>query len=285
MIANTIGIIGLGLLGSAIAERLVQGGFVVVGFDIDSQRMQLVGKRGVQCVTSPAEVVRESNRVILSLPTSSIVESLLTELEPDLPQGLTIVDTTTGEPAATASLGKRLAQQGINYLDATISGSSEQVRAGDVIVMAGGEKRVCEFCSDLFSTFAHTWFYTGPSGSGARMKLVVNLVLGLNRAALAEGLNFARALDFELETTLQILQSSAAYSKAMDTKCRKMIAGDFTPQAKLSQHLKDVRLILAEADRLKIKAPFSTLHQRMLTALDNAGDGDLDNSAVIKAFE
>jgi 3-hydroxyisobutyrate dehydrogenase-like beta-hydroxyacid dehydrogenase len=285
MSATSVGVIGLGLLGSAIAERLIRADFAVLGYDSDPSRMQLLGDYGVRCLPAPTEVMRRANRIILSLPTSSTVESLLNELDAELRPGLTIVDTTTGEPAPTAALGARLQQGGVHYLDATISGSSEQVRAGDVIVIAGGDQSVCESCDDLFRTFARTWFHTGPCGSGVKMKLVVNLVLGLNRAALAEGLSFAKALGFDLPTTLEILQSSAAYSKAMDAKGQKMITQNFTPQARLSQHLKDVRLILAEANRMQAKVPFSTLHQRLLTTLDDSGNGELDNSAVIKAFE
>ena len=113
------------------------------------------------------------------------------------------------------------------------------------------------------------------------MKLVTNLVLGLNRAALAEGLAFAESLGLDPAATLGVLRDSMAYSRIMDTKGPKMIARDFIPEARLSQHLKDVRLILKSGGTL----PLSTLHRDLLEQLENAGHGELDNSAIIKAFQ
>jgi 3-hydroxyisobutyrate dehydrogenase-like beta-hydroxyacid dehydrogenase len=285
MAAETVGLIGLGLLGGAIAERLLLSGYEVLGYDVDLERQRELAKGGGRPATSAIEVAQHSERMILSLPGSNIVEAVLQELTAVLRSGLKILDTTTGEPERTARFGKDLFQQGVHYLDATISGSSEQVRKGDVIVMVGGERNIGDSCADIFESFARAWYHVGPWGSGARMKLVVNLVLGLNRAALAEGLAFARASGLDLSETLQVLRDGAAYSKAMDVKGRKMIERDFATQAKLSQHLKDVRLILAEARRVGAKAPMSALHHALLTQLENEGIGGLDNSAVFKAFD
>ena len=116
------------------------------------------------------------------------------------------------------------------------------------------------------------------------MKLVSNLVLGLNRAALAEGLVFAQALGLDAEAALEVLLNSMAYSRTMDTKGRKMIAGDFRTQARLSQHLKDVRLILAAAAEAGQVLPLSETHRRLLETAEAAGFGDADNSAVVRAF-
>src|SRR5262249_32213759 len=151
------------------------------------------------------------------------------------------------------------------------------------ITLVGGEETVSEACADLFATFARAWYHIGPWGSGARMKLVVNLVLGLNRLVLAEGLAVARASGLDLEATLKVLRDGASYSKVMDTKGHKMIGRDFTPQARLAQHLKDVRLILGEAERVGARTPVSKLHHDLLTQLVEAGLGGLDNSAVIQA--
>ena len=116
------------------------------------------------------------------------------------------------------------------------------------------------------------------------MKLVANLVLGLNRAVLAEGLSFAKSLGLDLNLVLDVLKSGAAYSKVMDAKGRKMIDEAFEPQAKLSQHLKDVRLILKLATASDRELPLSLLHQQLLESAESAGNGDLDNSAIIRAW-
>jgi 3-hydroxyisobutyrate dehydrogenase-like beta-hydroxyacid dehydrogenase len=134
-------------------------------------------------------------------------------------------------------------------------------------------------------TFAGRIFYMGACGAGARMKLVANLALGLHRAVLAETLAFARASDISPEDALEVLKAGAAYSRVMDDKGKKMLDHDFTVEARLSQHLKDVRLILAAANAKKAKTPLSQVHRQLLERLEAAGYGDVDNSAIVMAYE
>ena len=136
----------------------------------------------------------------------------------------------------------------------------------------------------LIDVLSSQHFYLGPVGSASRFKLVHNLLLGLHRAVLAEGLVFAETLGFDAATALDILAQTPAVSGVMKTKGRKMAESDFTTQAKLSQHLKDVRLIVEAADRGGAAAPLSELHQTLLEKAENLGFGDADNSAVIQAF-
>jgi 3-hydroxyisobutyrate dehydrogenase-like beta-hydroxyacid dehydrogenase len=282
---HTIGMVGLGLLGGALAERFLGAGFSVMGFDPDPGRRQALADLGGRPVASARDAARSCGRLVFSLPDTPVVESVLQEIAPELRDGLVILDTTTGDPERTAELGAVLFEKGVRYLDATVSGSSEQVRSAEAVVMVGGERAAAEACADLFACFARDWYYVGPCGSGAKMKLVVNLVLGLNRAALAEGLAFARACGLDLPETLRVLRAGAAYSKVMDAKGRKMIERDFQAQARLTQHRKDVRLILAAAERVGAKVPLSTLHLDLLGQVEAAGGGEEDNSAVIRAFE
>ncbi|MEX2288491.1 MAG: NAD(P)-dependent oxidoreductase [Planctomycetaceae bacterium] len=224
---NTVGIIGLGLLGSALAERLLKASFRVVGFDLDASRCELFVGSGGEAVDSAQSVARQARRIIFSLPNSEIVQQVVEEIASLLRPGTVVVDTTTGDPEKMAALGRRLESLGVQYLDATIGGSSQQAREGDVIVMAGGHPAAFAACGDLFATFSRETFHVGPCGYGARMKLAVNLVLGLNRAALAEGLSFARAMGLDLGKTLEILRAGPAWSRAMDIKGIKMIEQDF----------------------------------------------------------
>src|SRR5436853_4410849 len=120
------------------------------------------------------------------------------------------------------ALGARLAGRGVEYVDATIGGSSRLVRLGAAIVMAGGSARAFDACGDLFRAFSARAFHLGPCGSGARMKLVVNLALGLHRAVLAEALSFARASGVDPGAALEVLKSGASYSRVMDAKGEKM---------------------------------------------------------------
>ncbi len=272
---ETIGIIGVGLLGSAIAARLSAAGYSVLGYDIVPAR-----RLGTN---TAMDVVRACRTIVLALPTSDVVAQVLSEIS--LSPGTTIIDATTGEPEAMAAMGARLSQGGIDYLDATVLGSSRVVRNGAAIVMAGGRREAFDAAGPVFHTFASRAFYLGTFGAGARMKLVANLALGLHRAVLAEALSFAAAYGVSPTDALEVLKAGAAYSRVMDDKGEKMLHHEFTVEARLSQHLKDVRLILAAARATHALTPLSQVHRRLLEDLESTGFGDLDNSAIIMAYE
>jgi 3-hydroxyisobutyrate dehydrogenase-like beta-hydroxyacid dehydrogenase len=276
--------IGLGLLGTAIATRLLRAGYAVVGYDLSDERRETLGKAGGQAAGSPLDVVTACDVLLLSLPDSHVVAQVIAPLRQSLPPGLLVIDTTTGDPRAAETVGSQLAAGGVRYLEATVAGSSAQVYDGEVIVMAGGDADAFAQAREILRTFAAELFHVGSWGAGSRMKLVVNLLLGLNRAALAEGLVLAESLRLDGQAALAILRASAAYSRVMDTKGQKMLDQDFTPQARLSQHLKDVRLILEAAERPSSRLPLSNVHRELLEQAEAAGLGSLDNSAVIRAI-
>lgn len=279
-----VGLIGLGLLGAAIGERLSGAGFSVVGWDVDSSRRDgFAGERRILADSCP-NVAARCRRIMLCLPTSAIVRAVVDELAPNLRHGDLIVDATTGDPDETAAVGRDLAERGVGYVDATVGGSSRQAREGDAIVTAGGSFEHVEAARDLLEAFARRVYHVGPCGSGARMKLVVNLVLGLNRAVLAEGIAFARSQGVDARSALEVLRDGPSWSRVMDTKGEKMLSGDFTADARLTQHLKDVRLILESGARSGAALPLSEVHSRLLEQLVADGWGDLDNAAIALAF-
>jgi len=282
---EAIGLVGLGLMGMALAERLQGGGFDLWGHDIDPHRNELLRQLGGRPASSAAGVASACGRILLSLPDSDVVEAVLADIGPNLAAGQIIIDTSTGDPQRAVAMGRKLAERGVHYLDATISGSSQQVREGQAVVLAGGPSAAFEQCEDLFRLFARRWFHLGPCGAGSQMKLVSNLVLGLNRAALAEGLWLGKALGLDPQIVLTVLRESMAYSRIMDTKGQKMITGDFEPQARLSQHHKDVRLMLQAAAAAGTDLPLTAAHARLLELAESAGCGAQDNSAIIRAFE
>jgi 3-hydroxyisobutyrate dehydrogenase-like beta-hydroxyacid dehydrogenase len=281
---TTIGLIGLGLIGSAVAERLLAAGHTVLGFDTSPERCREQSAQGVICTATARELAHGTNLIWLALPNDEAVDAVLQEIAPGLREGKIVVDLGTGAPQLAAQRATELNKQGTQFLDATISGSSAQVRRGDVLVMVGGEESAFEACRHLLASFAWQVRHVGPSGQGAWMKLVTNLVLGLNRAALAEGLVFAEAVGLPPALTLSVLRDSMAYSRIMDTKGDRMVRRDFTPEARLSQHLKDVRLIREAAAHYGLNLPLSNEHQRMLERAEKLGLGDLDNSALIEAW-
>ena len=278
---NMIGLIGVGLIGSAIAERLIAGGLRGVGWDLDPGCLQDLRRLGGGVAEAAEQVFRSCDHVLLSLPSHHEVNEVLKVCGPALRPGLVVIDTTTGDPVSTEQVAEILTARQVGYLDATISGSSAQVRTGAVTLMVGGALETFAACADIFSAVGQRTFHTGPAGTGAKMKLVTNLVLGLNRAALAEGLAFAQSFGLDLARTLEVMRGSAAYSRIMDTKGERMINRDFAPDARLSQHLKDVRLIVSIGQQAGLPMPLSTAHRAVLEQAEAAGCGDLDNSAII----
>ena len=271
-------------MGSALADRLVGAGQRVIGWDIEDERRGALRERGGEVAHDAEEVFSGCSRVLLSLPSHREVGDVVRAAGTTLSRGLTIIDTTTGDPASTEALARTMDEQGIVYLDATISGSSAQVRAGSATLMVGGDAESFAACSDIFALIGSQVFHTGSTGTGAKMKLVTSLVLGLNRAALAEGLAFAESIGLDPTLSLAVMRGSLAYSRIMDTKGERMVRGDFAPDARLSQHLKDVHLIVDTGRDAGLPMPLSAAHRAVLEEAEAAGYGELDNSAIIKVL-
>jgi 3-hydroxyisobutyrate dehydrogenase-like beta-hydroxyacid dehydrogenase len=284
MNTDATGLIGVGLLGSALAERLLRGGFTVHGFDTSqAQRKTLAQCGGIAC-DSAADVVDSCNVLFLSLPSSDVVLSLVDQLRSRFKPRQVVIDTTTGDPTQMVAIGQSLSELGVHYVEATVAGSSAQARDGQVAIFVGGDVKVVKEVEPLLAAITLTHFHLGPIGSASRFKLVHNLVLGLHRAVLAEGLMFAESLGFDPGESLQILKQTPAASPVMETKGQRMVDRDYELQARLSQHLKDVRLILAEAERAGADTPLSKIHKVVLEQAVQLGFGDADNSAVMEAF-
>lgn len=278
-----LGIVGLGLLGGAFAERALRGGWRVAGYDIDRAACGRLRALGGEPADSVAAVAQRSDRLLLVLPHDGVSREVLEEMRPHLHPGSIVLDATTGDPEAMADIGRRLEAGRIAYLDATVSGSSVHVRAGDGVLMVGGPEAAFAACGELFPLLARQTLYAGPCGHGARLKLITNLVLGLNRAALAEGLVLAERLGVDGRLALSALRTGIAYSRIMDTKGEKMLSGDFVPQARLAQHRKDVELMLTAAARHGQNLPLTAVHRELLALAEQLGFAEQDNSAVIVA--
>jgi 3-hydroxyisobutyrate dehydrogenase-like beta-hydroxyacid dehydrogenase len=179
-------------------------------------------------------------------------------------------------------MARKLKERDVFFLDAPISGSSQQIRRREGVVMVGGEREAYEACVDLLGAVAEKYFYVGPSGDGSKAKLASNLILGLNRLVLAEGLVFAEKLGLNLRSLLHLLKETPAYSCAMDVKGQKMVEGDFKPDSRISQHNKDLEIILGYAERSGQRLPLTRVHKDILEAAIQAGEGELDNCAIIE---
>ena len=279
-----VGVIGLGLLGTALAERLLGAGFSVLGYDVDADRGQALHRLGGQAAGDPQELCQRCNFILLSLPTSDVAASVAEQLADALHAGTTIVDTTTGDPQQMIAIGESLAERQANYLEANVAGSSSQARAGTATIFLGGDVAAIDAAETVLSKITPHRIHLGPVGAASKFKLVHNLILGLHRAVLAEGLHFAQSLGFSADHALRILRQTPAASAVMATKGEKMATRTYDVQARLSQHLKDVRLILQEAERVGSPLPLSELHRQLLERAEALGFGDADNSAIIEAY-
>ena len=220
VVDSPIGVVGLGLLGTALAERLLGAGFETVVFNRTREKADPLLARGAKWSENPFAIC---NRVVVCLYTTDIVEQVLDDMASEMRAGQIIIDTTTGDPSDTTALGERLAQRGVQYLESPIAASSEQTRQGQAMAIVGGPRHAYEACEDIFAAIAPKSFHVGPWGSAGKTKLVNNLVLGLTRAALAEGFVFAKAIGLDAAKTLEVLREGNAYSVVMDVKGRKLV--------------------------------------------------------------
>lgn len=282
-----IGLIGLGLLGKAIASRLIGAGHAVHGCDIDPAACEAAAGLGVAVLPDHGAVARSCRVMLLSLPNSSVRQDLLWgggNLAAALEAGALLLDTTTGRPADTEADAARLAARQVDLVDVCVLASSRQTAAGEAVLLVGDTEAHAAGYAPVLETFGRAIFYLGQPGAGCRMKLVANQALGLNRLVLAEALGLAEKLELDLDTALAVLQSGPAASRVMDTKGARMIARDFAPEARLAQHAKDVGLILELGETCGADLPVSRLHRDILARLIEQGYGGEDNSAVARAF-
>src|SRR3954468_11446631 len=262
-----VGVVGLGLLGRAIAARLAAAGFKVAGFDRSPEAMQAFeGHATEDALRAP--------RIVLAVFDSADAEQVVM-----MSSALLYVDCTTGDPVRVEALADSLAKRGVGYVEAPLSGSSDAVRRGEALMLVGGDPAGCE---DLLAAISPHRTAVGAAGMAARAKLATNLVLGLNRAALAEGIAFAEALGISRRQFLDLVRASPAASAAALAKGEKMVSGDYAPESRIRQHLKDVRPMLAASP---LELPLTRTHERLLQDAVSAGDGDLDNAAIIRRWQ
>lgn len=283
---NTVGLIGLGLVGQALAGRLLAHGHAVAGYDVSPAACDAARELGATVLDCPRAVARAARLVLLSLPDSDVVETVL--WGPDgiaeaCTPGSIILDTTTGRPEDAVANHDRLAERHSAYVDVTLVGSSQQIAAGEAIALVGAASPMPEYAHALDILVRRAFYFGGP-GQGSRAKLIINLVLGLNRLVLAEGLALAAKTGLNPQAVLDALQDSPARSAVMETKGPRMLKRDFDPVARLAQHAKDVRLILDLARQSGARTPLSQLHAQLLQEAVDAGWGPLDNSAVINLY-
>jgi 3-hydroxyisobutyrate dehydrogenase-like beta-hydroxyacid dehydrogenase len=279
------GIIGLGLIGTALSERLIEADVPLIGFDIEPIRREKLKAAGGMVATSVRELAGRSRTIIFAVFSGDQVEALFGEIENTAgPARPIVVCTTTCGPDEIVRLARRAASARIPFVEAPISGTSAELRDGTATALVAGEAGAIESVGTLLDILCPRRVRVGAIGDASRTKLAINLILQDNRAALAEGIAFAERLGLDGRVFLAAARESAAYSRVMDTKGEKMLTRDFRPQSHISQTLKDAEMILEEARRRGLLLPMTTTQAELLRAAIALEGPDSDSAAVIEAI-
>jgi 3-hydroxyisobutyrate dehydrogenase-like beta-hydroxyacid dehydrogenase len=282
-----IGIVGVGLLGSAVASRLLEAGFEVVGYDTRPEVLRALAPRGLRATASVGEVA-DADAVFTILPSLDSAEAVVRGpggLVETARRGATIVQMSTISPGLTRTLAAAAAASGLGFLDAPMSGTSAMVARGDCTILVGGDRALLERCRPVFDAIARKTLHVGDIGQASLVKLVTNLLVGLNTAAVAEALVLGRKGGLDPARLLDILRESAAGSRMLDVRGPLMVQRRFEPQMKAELFLKDFTLMLDEGLRLGVPLPLTSLTQRLTTATVAAGRGGQDLAALITTLE
>jgi len=287
-VIQRIAIIGVGLLGSAVASRLLDGGFRVTGYDNRPEQLQALRSRGLEVAATLKDAVTGADLVFTILPSLETVEAAVVGqggIVASLARPGTVVQMSTISPTLTRRLAEAAAAAGLGFLDAPMSGTSAMVERGDCTIFAGGDAALVERCRPVFGAIGKRTIHVGPVGSASLAKLATNLLVALNTAALAEALVLGAKGGLEPAALLDILKDSAGASKMVDIRGPLMVGHRFDPQMKVELFLKDFRLMLEEGQRLGVALPLTSLTQQICTATVAAGRGGEDLAALITTLE
>ena len=287
--SKTVGIVGLGLIGISLSRRLMSAGFEVHGYDIDPKRAALLKEIGGHPCGALSEVGGRCRTILIAVLTTEQVESVVERGgkggSMGLARGHTLISVSTADPDRIAALAGRIIPGGVRFLEFPISGNSDQIVLGNGVGMSGGERATLDAVAPVLDAITKKRYHLGAVGAAGRAKLAVNLVGGLNRAVLAEGLAFAESMGLDLPSFLAVLKDSAAYNRAMDTRGEKMIRGDFAPHGKVIQSRKDFILMHDAARRTGQELPLAKVYLELIEACVAHGESELDNSAIIKELK
>lgn len=273
---TTISILGLGLIGAALAERLIASGHAPCGFDPDAARRDGFAALG-GTVCTPQQVWDAD--VVFSCVFDTDQLAGLIDAAPE-GRGV-LVSLSTCDPDRMQGLADAAASRGITLIEAPISGTSRALAKGEVLLLVAGDADAAQRLAPIFDVLSRRHLHVGAMGNGARSKLAINLVLGLNRAALAEGIVFAEALGLGADDFLAMARVSAAHSAVLESKGRLMAGREFAPQGRIVQSAKDFTLIRDGAAAVGQGLPFTETYLAMMQDAIAHDEGELDNSAIL----
>ncbi|HXO33032.1 MAG TPA: NAD(P)-dependent oxidoreductase [Candidatus Acidoferrales bacterium] len=283
----TLGFIGLGNMGSRIAQRLLDHGYPLVAYDMNIAKAEAVAGRRGFAAKNIVELTRTVDVILSCLTNDEAVQSVYAGLEGVFAQarpGTIVLEMSTISPESSQELHRLGAKSGIAVLDVAISGSTPAAEQGILTLLAGGNKELFRAAEPIFQAIAKQYFLLGGPGSGTAMKLVVNTLLGVGMQAIAEAVVLGEKSGLDRKTLLEVLSKTAVVAPAHVGKLARVATNDYTPQFSLSLMNKDFGLILRAAAKGNVSMPVTEAAFRVNSEELAAGD-DEDFSAVLRQME
>jgi 3-hydroxyisobutyrate dehydrogenase len=281
----TIGLIGMGHMGSHMAPRLISAGYHVTVYDRTREKAQAIA--GATVAETPEAAAAHSDVVISIVTNDAALEEIMFGPNGVLAgthAGSVIIDMSTVSPRTSRRLFQAAREKGVAMIDAAVSGSVPQVEQGSLVIFVGGEQETYQRCQPILDLLGQSSFYMGPSGMGTTMKLVVNTLLGLGMQALAEAIALGEKAGLEKGLLLDVLGQTTVLTAGQKAKLANVKREQYPTQFALSLQHKDLGLILSEADEISVSMPTTAVAQQMYTAALAKGM-DEDFSIMIKFME
>lgn len=282
----TIGVIGLGHMGSVIAANLVKSGFDVIGTDIVAERRAELAQAGGTAVADAPEVGRRCRRIILSLPSERALQTVSTELAASCVRGTIVMEAGTRALKAKMEARDRLNPQGIILLDSTLSGTSVQARNRDLAVYASGDSAAIEQMRPIIDGFARVCYDLGEFGNGTKMKFVANLLVGVHTLAAAEAVLFGVRSGLDPATVVKVIADGAGGSRMLQVRGPVMANRDWEKAAATNTDYNKTMNLIAEAVQAAgTPAPLFAACMPIYVAARASGHAEHDMAAVYEILE
>ncbi|MGE5096978.1 MAG: NAD(P)-dependent oxidoreductase [Betaproteobacteria bacterium] len=285
-ITGSIGVIGLGIMGSAMSANLVKAGIETVGYDVVRERREALASAGGRAAASVREVVRVTPVLLTSLPSAEALLDVAHHITGQKVAAEVLIETSTLPIAVKEQAHDLLAAQGIVMLDCPLSGTGAQARTKDLAVYASGLKDAYERCIPLFEGFARTHYYLGPFGDGSKMKFLANLLVAIHNISAAEALVLAQKAGLDLDLAVKVLGDGAGASRMLQVRGPMMAKGDYRDATmKVSIWQKDMKIIGEFARSLECPVPLFNLSGAIYNAAMAQGFAEQDTASVLAVLE
>lgn len=286
MESRAVGMVGLGIMGSAMSANLIRAGFKVLGYDVVPKRRAELRKAGGRIARNSRETVRKCDIIVTSLPSSDALLETAAELAKSGRAGQIVVETSTLPIPVKEEARDRLAKRRVILLDCTLSGTGAQARVKDLIVYASGDRKSYTRITPVLDGFARAHYYVGAFGAGSKMKFVANLLVAIHNVAAAEAMVLAMKSGLDLATVLKVVADGAGGSRMLQVRGPMMVKGDYSDATmKVQTWQKDMTIIGDYARKIDCPTPLFSASASIYTAAMAMGRGAEDTGAVCAVLE